>query len=807
MLSVDEKIKLKRVRRKRLAFHFSFVLSLFLLFFFSLFFFVSPIHTQSTGDILITEIMYSTEISGDWIEIMNVSDSAVTMTGLTLQIGDGTAETIAVHSSTPADLAAGGVAVIVKDAATFTTMHSDSSIKIYTSAAINLPAENNTEIVLKKESTNIDTVIYNNNEFARRDGVSLHKTLGNVFLPAPTTPGFVAINPVSGEVPVVTGVSVSAHIADGTNGGDVEFVGTGDVITLYIIAQDTIAAPTASLNVGGSSKTVSLTRSAAAGGIMYSGGYTILSGDADGKITYAVEYTEGSASKAKTGLLMYDGRQVSIDTTNPSVSSTITDADVTTRKVVVFTITDKNPPTEIQYKVSNSTSCTTKEAYDGVSADEQKAPVENGQARIVLSSSDDNTKYICVKITDKAEHTVYGVSSQISGIAATSGRITELVYAPTDGANFEWIEITNKSDSNITITDFKIVDGGTDKSISAVRQNQNQDTSVSLESGQIAIIVRNETNFRTKYPAYSGPLFKSSFSLNDTGDTIGLKSPDSVLVDQVSYVKSDGAYRNNKSLHIKDDGSIFENSPSPGTATNQDGTSPQALQFVPTYSNDVLVRVRQFNGQDIIEGQNLFFTAENSATISFTMKDEDTDYTEENIGSYLTEESTATTASSYRVVRDSVTEQSEGGVVEVIYTIHFSALSGSHADNRITVYPKLTDDNSNVSSKRSAVTVVRNTTIPSLAKVSTATSFGFPSNESVVVPIAVSGLALGDWLRPIYGGSCGDGFSSYIAKNGGHGVYYSLSDGSYTDCTISATDSAGNSSSPLNLPNIIVGQA
>ena len=773
-----------------------FWLVVFPLCIFSLLFFILPLHTQNVSDIMVTEIMHS---ENDWVEVMNTTDSSITMTDLFVQVDDGTLGSVTVHGSTPATLAAGKVAVIVSDASAFTSAYGDYSVdNIYVSTSLSLP-DSRATLKLKEGSDEIESAEYVSSNFSKLKGVSLHRTLGGVFLPAPVTPGLVAINPVSGYMPVMVGVSVSTNVTGGTEKDDRVFVSAGDVVTLHVLAQSEIVSPTASLDVGGVDRPLSLTKTSGAGGVMHSGTYTLVSGDADGVITYTVTYSGGDP---KTGTVTHNGKAVSVDTTSPTVTSAISDASVTTRKVVTFTIEDENSPAKVLYKVS-STPCGTQSAYSSDASEEEKvAVVEAGEVRIVLSDSADNGKYVCVKVADKAGNTVYDVSNQVSGITASSLRITELVYAPADGASFEWLEVVNKGNSDITVTDFIIVDGGRDKRITPSVQGNG--TTV-LTSGQVAVIVRNEDDFKSKYPAYQGLMFKSTFSLNDTGDTIGLKSSDSTLVDQVSYVKGDGAYRNGKSLHVRNDGSVFEGFPSPSVVT-EDSASAVAQLFVPQYAEDVLVKVEQFNGQDVVEGQNLFFTKDDSATVTFSVRDKETAYTELTISDYLTEEVSSSNNNSYRTERTSVEEQLERGVVEATYTIHFSAISGSVADNRITLYPKLTDGENNVSSKRSAVTVVRNSSAPSVSNPSNATMLGFPADENVIVPITVSGLVFGDWARPVYGGSCGDGLLSYIAKDGGHGVYYNLPTGSFTDCVISVRDSAGNVSDSLNLPDIHVGQ-
>ena len=76
-------------------------------------FFILPLYTQSAGDLVITEIMYNTDSNGDWIEVMNTSGSAITMTDIQVQVGSTTGD-VAAHGSTPETLAENNIAVIIR---------------------------------------------------------------------------------------------------------------------------------------------------------------------------------------------------------------------------------------------------------------------------------------------------------------------------------------------------------------------------------------------------------------------------------------------------------------------------------------------------------------------------------------------------------------------------------------------------------------------------------------------------------------------------------------------------------------------
>ena len=119
---------------------------------------------------------------------------------------------------------------------------------------------------------------------------------------------------------------------------------------------------------------------------------------------------------------------------------------------------------------------------------------------------------------------------------------------------------------------------------------------------------------------------------------------------------------------------------------------------------------------------------------------------------------------------------------------------GSYGNCTITV----TDSLGHVSSPLSVNTFVVDTTAPTLSQVTAVTSptndttpsYTFSSNEAGTIS---------------YGGSCKvDGVTS--TNTGSLTISFNtLSEGSYSNCTITVTDTAGNASNPLNVNTFIVG--
>ena len=141
--------------------------------------------TISEGAVKITEIMYEPIVGGDWVEILNISDSSVTITDLKVHIGTAGGIAIVVDGSTQSALGAGKTAIIAKNATGFKSAYSGYDGPLYSSSGVELPAADNIKVALKQSTTEIDAVTYYRDGLAESTGASLHITLGDVRVPAP----------------------------------------------------------------------------------------------------------------------------------------------------------------------------------------------------------------------------------------------------------------------------------------------------------------------------------------------------------------------------------------------------------------------------------------------------------------------------------------------------------------------------------------------------------------------------------------------------------------------------------------------
>lgn len=145
--------------------------------------------------------------------------------------------------------------------------------------------------------------------------------------------------------------------------------------------------------------------------------------------------------------------------------------------------------------------------------------------------------------------------------------IQEIMYdAPGTDTKHEWVEIFNTSNSEIVVTEWKLYEQDTNHGIVAY---QGGDT---LPPGGYAVIADDPATFLGDWPQFSGILFDSTFSLNNTGELLALKNGAGATVDEVTYSSSTGASGDGNSLN-RSGGSFVVAAASPGGESSGSGTT------------------------------------------------------------------------------------------------------------------------------------------------------------------------------------------------------------------------------------------
>ncbi len=140
--------------------------------------------------------------------------------------------------------------------------------------------------------------------------------------------------------------------------------------------------------------------------------------------------------------------------------------------------------------------------------------------------------------------------------------ITEIMYDVSGSdTGREWIEIS--ADSNTDVSNWKFFEANTNHGLTLIRG------SAVIPAGGAAVIADNADKFLLDYPSFTGTLFDSSFSLNNTGETIAVRNADLVDIDSVLYNPALGAAGDGNSLQ-KTNSVWTAAAPTPGLAVVDD---------------------------------------------------------------------------------------------------------------------------------------------------------------------------------------------------------------------------------------------
>lgn len=163
--------------------------------------------------------------------------------------------------------------------------------------------------------------------------------------------------------------------------------------------------------------------------------------------------------------------------------------------------------------------------------------------------------------------------------------ISEVMYDLPTGSDSgrEWVEIYNGGTSSVKLTDWRLLEGGTNHKITAVSGGEN------VQPDSYAVIAADALKFRTDWPQFSGQLFDSTFSLNNTGETISIHdaSPasggaSSTAADTVAYQSSWGAAGDGNSLNRELGTTSFApRSPIPGASISSVTIKPPSKPTSP----------------------------------------------------------------------------------------------------------------------------------------------------------------------------------------------------------------------------------
>ncbi|MEK7155492.1 MAG: lamin tail domain-containing protein [Patescibacteria group bacterium] len=148
--------------------------------------------------------------------------------------------------------------------------------------------------------------------------------------------------------------------------------------------------------------------------------------------------------------------------------------------------------------------------------------------------------------------------------------ITEIMYDLAEGSDSgrEWIEVYNRGAAT-DLTAFKVVENNSQHKISA-------NAGGTVAAGAFAVIADNAEKFKADFPGFAGLLFESTFSLNNTDESIGIANASGVAIDSVTYTNA-SANGTGDSLQRAPSGAQFEAGiPTPGSGIPAGGLQKSA---------------------------------------------------------------------------------------------------------------------------------------------------------------------------------------------------------------------------------------
>lgn len=115
-------------------------------------------------------------------------------------------------------------------------------------------------------------------------------------------------------------------------------------------------------------------------------------------------------------------------------------------------------------------------------------------------------------------------------IAGANVVINEIMYNPFGSdTNHEWIEIYNNGTETTNLTNWKFFEANTNHALVLGQGN------MIIFPGEYIVIAQDNKTFLNDSKNYKGKIIESSFSLNNTGEYIGLKNSSSSIVNGLFY--------------------------------------------------------------------------------------------------------------------------------------------------------------------------------------------------------------------------------------------------------------------------------
>lgn len=240
-------------------------------------------------------------------------------------------------------------------------------------------------------------------------------------------------------------------------------------------------------------------------------------------------------------------------------------------------------------------------------------------------------------------------------------RFTEFFY-DADGSdeNKEWIEVYNFGSDNIPLGDLILLEDGTKHGIKPFSGGD------SLNVGGFLIIADNPETFVSNNPSFSGLLGDSSFSLNNSSETLVLIALGEEE-DSQTYSSSTGAAGDGNSLQRKSNGVWIAKKPTPGGVVDESINRPPEIVW--SFPESVLV------------GEKADFAADSSSDLDGDLLIYSWDFGDGESASVATVQHTYSESGIYEI--NLSVSDSKGGVSYASGTIAVGSAGGEAAKHLV----------------------------------------------------------------------------------------------------------------------------
>lgn len=155
---------------------------------------------------------------------------------------------------------------------------------------------------------------------------------------------------------------------------------------------------------------------------------------------------------------------------------------------------------------------------------------------------------------------------------------SEVMYDLRNGSDSgrEWVEVQNTGGESINLATHKLTENKINHDIKLSRGK------ATIATGEYAVIASDSKKFISDWPAFSGNLLDSSFSLSNTGESLVLRDAKLADVDTLTYSDSMGGAGDGNSLQRNGLGLWLRGAPTPGFINTEISTTSSPEKVVQT---------------------------------------------------------------------------------------------------------------------------------------------------------------------------------------------------------------------------------